>query len=159
MALLLNPVSFALSAKAPTASLNDPLPRASPALLTIAPPPTAVFREPLTLNSRAAAPTAVLISELLKISVPAPAPVLKLPVVSKTSEFQPNAEFAAPVTLIRALRPSAVLNEPPTEIGSGVCGAGAVCAFGANAKHTRMSGMRRNPRHNGSERAGSRPHA
>jgi hypothetical protein len=29
---------------------------------------------------------------------------------------------------------------------------------GANAKHTRMSGMRRNPRHNGSERAGSRPH-
>ena len=96
MALLLNPVVFPLSAKAPTASLNDPLPSKSPALLTIAPPPTAVFRVPSMLNSRAAAPTAVLISALLKTSVPAPAPVLKCANGVEKSEFQPNAVFAAP---------------------------------------------------------------
>src|SRR5205814_7596001 len=155
IALLLNPVMLAFNANAPTAELNDPsLVVALPAVLTIAAVPQAVFRVPSTLSIRAAVPTAVFASPWLRTSVPAPTPVLKLPVKSCASENQPNAEFALPVmTLTRELVPSAVLNVPPTEAGSGV-----VCAFGANASHTRMSGMRRNPRHNGSERAGSRPH-
>src|SRR5262245_37428651 len=153
MALLLNPVVLAFNAKAPTAPLNDPLPEASPALLTIAAAPQAVFRVPSTLSIRAAAPTAVFASAWLSVSVPAPAPVLKLPARHCASENQPNPAFAVAVkALTRALVPSAVFNEPPTVAGSGV-----VCAFGANASHTRMSGMRRNPRQNG-ERAGSRPH-
>ena len=157
MALLLNPVSLAFNANAPTAELNDPLPESSPAVLTIAAVPQAVFWVPLTLSIRAAVPTAVFASAWLKSSVKAPAPVLKLPLMFCAIESKPNAEFPAPVMLVRrAFVPSPVLKAPGIGGGSGV--SGAVCAFGANAKHTRMSGMRRNPRHNGSERAGSRPH-
>ena len=51
-------------------------------------------------------------SARLKISVPAPAPVLKLPLKFCAIEKAPNAEFPAPVMLlIRALWPSAVLND------------------------------------------------
>ena len=55
---------------------------------------------------------------------------------------------------LSACCPSAVFNPGYPPSGGGT--SARVC--GANAKHTRMSGMRRNPRHNGSERAGSRPH-
>jgi hypothetical protein len=42
--------------------------------------------------------------------------------------------------------------------GFGIGASGAGRAFTENATHTKISGMRRNPRRNGSERAGSRPH-
>ena len=105
MALLLNPVVLPLSAKAPTASLKNPsMVVASPTLLTIAAAPQAVFRVPSTLNNRAAAPTAVFESARLRTSVPAPAPVLKLPLKFCAIENQPNAEFPEPVMMLtRAL--------------------------------------------------------
>ena len=73
--------------------------------------------------------------------------MLKLPSVLLRSENQPNAAFATPVvTLRRALVPSAVLNVPPTDPGSGVSGAGAACAPGKNARQTISSGMSKEPR-------------
>src|SRR4029077_19476468 len=128
MTLLLIPVVLAFNANAPTAELNDPSAAAVPTVLTIAAAPTAVFRVPSTLNSRAAAPTPVFASALLKSSVPAPAPVLKLAAVLNRSEFQPNAQFAAPAVLKAEFKPSHVVNRPPQAAGSGV-----VCALGANA--------------------------
>src|SRR5207245_1523280 len=117
--------------------------------------PTAVFRMPLILTNIAPAPTAVLDSPLLRASVPPPQPVLNLAVVSEKSDRQPIPEFAeAVVVRNRESSPSAVL-----KLGYPPSGGGRIaCICGANAKHTRMSGTRRKPRHNGSERPGSRPH-
>jgi hypothetical protein len=53
---------------------------------------------------------AVFSSPVFSISVPAPTPVLKLPVVTLLSENQPTAVLAAPVVrLKRAFCPSAVV--------------------------------------------------
>src|SRR6476620_94741 len=155
MALLLNPVTLELSAKAPTAPLNDPLPSAVPSLLSNAAAPTPVFRLPNLLSSTAAVPQAVFASARSRTSAPAPTPVLKLPLPTLKSARQPSPVFAMPVVdNCSACCPSAVVNPGYPPSGGGT--SARVC--GANAKHTRMSGMRRNPRHNGSERAGSRPH-
>ena len=97
MALLLNPVVLLLSAKAPTAPLNDPLPSASPSVLTIAAAPTAVFRPPSPLSSRAATPTAVFASARLRTSAAAPTPVLKLAPRLLKHARQPSPVFAMPV--------------------------------------------------------------
>ena len=128
----------------------------SPALLTIAAAPTAVFRVPSTLSIRAAVPTAVFESAWLRTSVPAPAPVLKLPVKSlrerKPTECRVSSAGYDAEKGVGAVCRVERCRLPEPDLVSGVC------AFGANASHTRMSGMRRNPRQNGSERAGSRPH-
>ena len=70
-----------------------------------------VLSEPVVLNKSAAAPMEVLSFPVLKRSVPAPTPVLRLPPVLLKSEYQPFAVFAMPVVrLKRAFCPSAVLN-------------------------------------------------
>ena len=92
MALLLNPVSLPLSAKAPTATLSSP-----PLLKARALTPTAVLSSPLTLRIIAAAPTAVLESAVLRTSVPAPRAVLKLASPTEKSERQPTPVFPVPV--------------------------------------------------------------
>src|SRR5882724_577955 len=166
-ALLLNAVVWAPRANAPTALLKLPSPAPAapePVLFSSAAAPTATFSVPVlgkvaspVLNRSAAAPTAVFTPASSKIRVPAPQPVLKLPTVLRPSEYQPNPAFAKPPLMLEsAWSPSAVPNGSLTLPGSGVSGAGR--AFSENAKPTKISGMRRNPRHNGSERAGSRPH-
>ncbi len=63
MALLLNPVSLLLSAKAPKAPLNDPLPLASPVVMDQRGPLQQLcFGCQSSLSSMAAVPTAVLSS-------------------------------------------------------------------------------------------------
>jgi len=55
-------------------------------LLTRAAVPRELFPVPAVLSKSAAVPTAVLESELLRVRVPAPRPVLKLPVEVPNSE-------------------------------------------------------------------------
>jgi len=71
---------------------------------------------------------------VLKSSVPAPTPVLKLAAPLLRSDKKPNAELNWPVVrLPRALCPSAVL--PPGKAVSGAAGSTA-CAPGINPKQT-----------------------
>src|SRR5262249_16606815 len=156
-ALLLVPSVLKRSELAPTALLKLPVSRPGPgfepASENSANVPTAVLFIPPPLVKSAPAPTPVFSFALLSRSAPAPTPVFKLAVVLTRSESKPNAELNAPdVMLLRAFCPSAVLpvGRGP---GSGVNGLTA-CVCGDNAKHTNTSGMRRNPRRNGSERAG-----
>src|SRR5262249_17426558 len=150
-ALLLNPSTLVNSEKPPTAQLNSPV-----VLNTMESTPTAVFSEPEEFSKSAAAPAAVLeLPSTLRIS-DGPRAVLKAPAVFAMSDAQPNAVFPVVVMMppARALSPCHVLKvglelQPSRQ---------TACACGESAKQTRMSGMRRNPRHNGSERAGSRPH-
>jgi hypothetical protein len=84
---------------------------------------------------------------VLKRSVPAPTPVLKLPSVLLKSENQPTAVFAEPVVRLKsAWSPSAVLNPGKAVSGAAVTFSGAACAPGKRAKQTISSGMRTNPR-------------
>ena len=63
----------------------------------------------LLLRKSAAAPVAVLLSAVFNASVPAPTPVLKLPMARLLSENQPTAVFLEPVIrFLRAFCPSAV---------------------------------------------------
>jgi hypothetical protein len=60
------------------------------------------------VEQRAVVPTAVFSFPVFSTSVPAPTPVLKLPVVTLLSENQPTAVLAAPVVRLKgrfALRP------------------------------------------------------
>src|SRR5438128_8437465 len=96
------------SAKAPTASLKTPLSLQRRALV-----PTATFSKPAVLSNIAPVPTAVLESApvVVRASVPAPTPVLKLASPAKKSEYQPIPEFPIPApSRARALHPSAVVN-------------------------------------------------
>ncbi len=69
-----------------------------------------VLCEPMVFSKSAAAPVAVFESAVLSASVPAPTPVLKLPVVTFKSEDQPSPVLAAPlVRFLRAFVPSAVV--------------------------------------------------
>ena len=67
---------------------------------------------------------------------------------------KPNLNYKNRSSLPARLWPSAVLVDGNTTRIWCIYGA---CAW-VSAKLTRISGMRRNPRRNGSERAGSRPH-
>src|SRR5437773_11369878 len=109
--MLLLPVSLLMPAAAPNAVLKLPVLNRSAAV------PIAVSACPLTLDS----------------SVPAPRPVLKLPSAFPNRENQPNAEFAEPVALARALVPSAVHNAQVLP-GSGV--SWAACSSWQTAKQT-----------------------
>src|SRR4029453_13427002 len=86
----------------------------------------------MVLFKSAVVPMAVFESALLNRSVPAPTAVLKPPLVSLKSEYQPAAVLPAPVVrVLRALVPSAVLNPgyPPSGAGT------TACDFGKTVRH------------------------
>ena len=107
-----SPVVLLKSAVTPVAMLKPPS-----VLLERANAPVAVFSSAMVLFKRAAAPTAVLLMPVVlnksahpsrrigitrvDTSVPAPTPVLKLPVVALKSEYQPTPVFAEPVVRLR----------------------------------------------------------
>src|SRR5262249_496774 len=100
--------------------------------------PTAVFCVPVGLSKSATAPTAVLELALLRGNAPAPTPVLKLPVVSKKSDRQPNAVFPPPpVTELSPSHPAAVV-----KLGKHPSGAGLIArAPGKSAKQVNTARM------------------